>query len=186
MRHHLYLPLAVALFASAPAFAQHERPQHEQPQHEEPRAEPPRANGGHIPAPPVRRTDPHATREVERTPDGRTNEHPHVNNDHWYGHAEVNDRRLHLDHPFEHGHFAHVGPSYRYSIARVDLNAHRFWLPGGFYFEIAAWDWPEAADWCWTTCPGDFVVYEDPDHPGWYLVYNTQTGVYVHAQYLGG
>jgi hypothetical protein len=52
-------------------------------------------------------------------------------------------------------------------------------------FEIASWDWDLASDWCWD-CDGDnFVVYDDPDHPGWYLVYNVHTGTYIHAQYEG-
>jgi hypothetical protein len=88
-------------------------------------------------------------------------------------------------HPFEHGHFEHFGPSYRYHVERFDRDHHRFWFPGGFSFEIASWDWPIAADWCWD-CDGDnFVVYDDPDHPGWYLLYNVHTGGYVHVNYLG-
>jgi hypothetical protein len=145
----------------------------------------PRANGGRIPPAPEARKEPQNSREAERDEGGHANETPHVRNDKWYGHDAPNDARFHLDHPFEHGHFAHFGPSYRYRVLRVDLDHHRFWLPGGFFFEIAAWDWHEAADWCWN-CGDDFVVYEDPDHPGWYLVYNVHTGVYVHAQYLGG
>jgi hypothetical protein len=70
-------------------------------------------------------------------------------------------------------------------VERFDARFHRFWFPGGFGFEIAAWDWPLAADWCWN-CGDDFVVYDDPDHPGWYLLYNMDTGVYVHVQYIGG
>ncbi|HKD71774.1 MAG TPA: hypothetical protein VKB61_06565 [Candidatus Acidoferrum sp.] len=109
---------------------------------------------------------------------------PHVSNDHWYGHDAPNDRRFHIDHPFPHGRFEHFGPSYRYSVTRIDHDHHRFWFPGGFYFQIADWDWPLAADWCWD-CGDDFVVYEDPDHVGWYLLYNIHTGVYVHVTYLG-
>jgi len=176
MKHRFAFAFIIALFACASVFAQ-QAPRHEEPQHEE---RSPHANGGHVPTPPP----PHAPREVEKGPDGRVIEHPHVNNDHWYGHAAVDDRRFHLDHPFPHGHFQRFGPTYRYNVVRVDVHAHRFWLPGGFFFEIAAWDWAEAASWCWN-CGSDFVVYEDPDHPGWYLVYDTQTGVYVHAQYLG-
>jgi hypothetical protein len=61
-------------------------------------------------------------------------------------------------HPFDHGHFEHFGPGHRYEIARIDRDARRFWLPGEFYFQVADWDWPIAADWCWD-CADDFVLY---------------------------
>ncbi len=112
------------------------------------------------------------------------NVRPHVENNQWIGHDQ-NDARYHMDHPYQHGHFEHFGPQYRYSVQRIDRDHHRFWFPGGFYWQIAAWDWTIASSWCWT-CGDTFVVYDDPDHPGWYLVYDTQTGEYVHAEYMGG
>jgi hypothetical protein len=142
-------------------------------------------NQGHIPraAPPHREA--RAKPEVERREGGRVNSLPHVNNDHWYGHDRPNDKRYVIAHPYEHGHFEHFGPSYRYQVERFDRDHHRFWFSGGFSFEIACWDWGLAAEWCWD-CGGDnFVVYDDPDHPGWYLIYNVQTGGYVHAEYMG-
>lgn len=55
---------------------------------------------------------------------------------------------------------------------------------GGFYFEVASWDWGLCSDWWWD-CGDDFTIYDDPDHPGWYLLYNIHTGGYVHVTYMG-
>jgi hypothetical protein len=174
MKTRLVFPMALLLAAALPALSQ--RPGAES-------HNPPRANQGHVPAPPPRR-EPRAKPEPERREGGRVNTTPHVNNDHWYGHDKPNDKRYHIDRPFEHGHFEHFGPSFRYNIERIDRDHHRFWLPSGFSFEVASWDWPICADWCWD-CADDFVVYEDSDHAGWYLLYNVHTGVYVHINYLG-
>src|SRR5271165_2118923 len=128
----------------------------------QPRGNAPRANQGHIPPQPAPRSSPHTKPEVERDAGRRQNATPHVNNDHWYGHDRPNDSRYRIEHPFEHGHFEKFGPSYRYPIERFDRDHHRFWLPGGFYFEIALWDWPTCADWCWD-CGDDYTIYEDSD-----------------------
>jgi len=50
--------------------------------------------------------------EPERKPTGHINSIPHVNNDHWYGHDRPNDKRFHVDHPFEHGRFEHLVPRF--------------------------------------------------------------------------
>ena len=144
----------------------------------------PRANQGRIPPAPPKANAQNFGREEEHRQNGSVDHAPHVSNDHWYGHDAPNDKRFHIDHPFSHSRFEHFGPSYRYSVTRIDHDHHRFWFPGGFYFQIADWDWPLAADWC-SDCGDDFVLYEDPDHVGWYLLYNIHTGVYVHVTYLG-
>lgn len=138
----------------------------------------------HAPKAPPAGRHPGAAPEVERRGKGQADGTQHVRGNHWYGHAAPNDGRFHLDHPFEHGRFAGIGPSHRYSVLRIDRDLHRVWLPGGFYFEIAAWDWLLTADWCWD-CNDNFVLYEDPDHLGWYLLLDLQTGAYVHVLYFG-
>jgi hypothetical protein len=141
----------------------------------------PRANQGHLPPSPTMRRG--GQPEVERFDGGRMNSMPHVNHDRWYGHDRTDDPRFHQTQGVEHGRFAHVGPSYRYGVSRFDRAGHRFWL-GSSAFLIAPWDWALATDWCWD-CGDDFAVYDDPDHPGWYLLYNPQTGGYIHVQYGG-
>jgi len=185
MKKALIFSIALAFSIAAPVFAQRSgEPQHGGEQHkDDERRDAPRANQGHIPPAPAHREE-HARPEEERGEGGRVNNTPHVSNDHWYGHDRPDDRRYHIDRAFEHGHFEHFGPTFRYNIVRIDRDHRRFWLPGGFFFEVAVWDWPTCADWCWD-CANDFIVYEDTDHIGWYLLYNIHTGVYVHVTYLG-
>lgn len=167
------LALALVLPAGAQAARHDSRPKN-----------PPRANQGHIPPAPSRRAPAAAAPSSERMEGGRVNSMPHVNHDQWFGHDRADDPRYHIAQPFTRGHFAKVGPSFRYEVVRVDRNLHRLWIPGGSMFDIAAWDWSLCSDWCWD-CGDDFVVYADTDHPGWYLIYNIHTGVYVHATFAG-
>ncbi|MCC7194047.1 MAG: hypothetical protein IT356_00670 [Gemmatimonadaceae bacterium] len=137
------------------------------------------------PAPAAPQRRPAGTKpSTQRTPDGRVNEFPHVSRGTWFGHASPDDRRFALAKPFEHGRFDGVGRANVYAVARVDAALHRIWLPGGYGFEVAAWDWPFVDDWCWT-CGSEYVVYIDEDHPGWYLIYDMGTEGFVHATYLG-
>ena len=179
----------VAFFLGGPLFiSSYARPAQERQEHEHGTSHhpAPHANQGRIPPAPQHHSGGQEfRRDEERRDNGEVDHTPHVNHDHWYGHDAPNDGRYRIAHPVERGRFEHFGPSYRYNVVRIDRDAHRFWLNGGFFFQIAPWDWDFAASWCWD-CGDNFVVYDDPDHPGWYLVYNAETGTYVHAQYMGG
>jgi len=165
------------------------------------------AGGGH-PAPahqappshgpaPVARTQPAPARQVNPTrpatpsyygraqaPASRA-ERPRVEtNERWVGHESgPEDRRYHLVHPFHAGRFeGPSGASYLYRIGGWDAGAHRFWF-NGWAWGLAAWDWEYVDDWDWAN--DQVVIYDDPDHVGWYLAYNERLGTYVHVQYDG-
>ncbi len=113
-------------------------------------------------------------------------ERPHVErNARWVGHeGGRGDARYHVDHPWARGRFAGpIGRGHVYRLGGWEPGRHRFFF-GSSFFVLAAADWAYADDWDWRS--DQVVLYDDPDHPGFYLAYNTRLGTYVHVTYDGG
>lgn len=166
------LILAILLTAGLPVFAQG-----------------PPAHGSRPSAPPNHGPAPYQGQPRQVTQNQHFNDRPgHPDAPHvdrgktWVGHdTGRDDVRYHLEHPWEHGRFnGGFGPSHRWRLEGGGPG--RFWFHG-WNWSVASYDEAYCDGWLWDS--DNIVIYDDPDHVGWYLAYNVRLGTYVHVEFMG-
>jgi hypothetical protein len=168
--------VAIAAICSLPAFAQHgDRQEHAQGGYANEHRAPERGPQPYQGQPRAQQNRSYA--DAPGHPD-----RPHVDNDRWVGHdTGREDPRYRVERPEYHHRFqGGFGPRYRY---RLEGGGPRRFFFHGYYFAVSPADYGYVNDWFWDR--DDIVIYEDPDHPGWYLAYNTRLGTYAHVEFLG-
>jgi len=172
--------LAILLVFSVPAFAQHGEGKGEEHGGA-------KQGEGYIPTKgpaPVKEGKAHPVEENRDYHDAEGHPNaPHVHADgKWVGHETgLSVPHYHLDHPGERGRFTGgFGRSHVYRLAGGGRD--RFWF-NGFYFSVAPYEYGYCNDWLWDS--DQVVIYNDPDHVGWYLAFNVRLGTYVHVMFMG-
>lgn len=168
----LAVPLALALCGWAGAQAG--KPEHSHGKQQQHSAKPFIPAHGPQMVPPGQAKREEAGRGVAPHVDART--------DRWIGHGgDRDDARYHLDHAWEHGRFrGGFGRSHVWILAGG--GPQRFWF-NHYYFSVAPADEVYCNDWRWNR--DQVVIYQDPDHIGWYLAFNVRLGTYVHVVFMG-
>jgi hypothetical protein len=66
---------------------------------------------------------------------------------------------------------------------RIDYRTRRVVLYDNSNWVVAAYDLDRCRDWEWER--DRVYVYDDDHHPGWYLLFNSRLGRYVHVEFSG-
>jgi hypothetical protein len=119
--------------------------------------------------------------------DGRR--HDHGEHKGWYKHHDRDDHDD-WDHEGEHIHPGHYYPRGRYPHIRhvivvrgFDPRTRHIILYDQSDWVVAPYDLPRCRDWEWDR--DEVYVYDDDHHPGWYLLFNSRLGRYVHVEFFG-
>jgi hypothetical protein len=82
---------------------------------------------------------------------------------------------------YPHGHYEHVKQVF---VARsIDYRTRNVILYDRSNWVVAAYDLNRCRDWQWDR--DQVYVYDDDHHPGWYLLFNSRLGRYVHVEFSG-
>ncbi len=90
------------------------------------------------------------------------------------------DRGLHRGW-YKHGRYEGVRRVYH--IRTYDVRTRRVILVDRSTWVVASYDAPRCRDWDWDR--DEVYVYDDDRHPGWYLLFNSRMGRYVHVEFFG-
>jgi len=82
---------------------------------------------------------------------------------------------------YPHGHYEHVKQVF---VARsIDYRTRNVVLYDRSNWVVASYDLDRCRDWQWDR--DQVYVYDDDHHAGWYLLFNSRLGRYVHVEFSG-
>jgi hypothetical protein len=82
---------------------------------------------------------------------------------------------------YPRGHYEHVREVF---VARsIDYRTRNVVLYDRSNWVVASYDLDRCRDWQWDR--DQVYVYDDDHHPGWYLLFNSRLGRYVHVEFSG-
>lgn len=106
----------------------------------------------------------------------------------WYKHDRDDYRDWDDDHDrirpgraYPFGRYDHVRSVF--IARRIDYRTRRVVLYDNSNWVVAAYDLDRCRDWEWER--DQVYVYDDDHHPGWYLLFNSRLGRYVHVEFSG-
>ncbi len=97
--------------------------------------------------------------------------------------------RIVPNHRYPRGHYEHVkqvfvARSIDYRTRNVILYDRSNWvLYDRSNWVVASYDLDRCRNWQWDR--DQVYVYDDDHHPGWYLLFNSRLGGYVHVEFSG-